>query len=64
MSTDNPALHGAVLAPTSKGTPKRGYNCQRCLDYTTVVVRVDAGNGVTVERERPCPDCRPIGEAS
>lgn len=46
-----------VLASASGGTPKRGYDCQRCLDYKTVVVRVDAGNGATVERERPCPNC-------
>ena len=54
MSSPGPALPAPIRASATGGTPKRGYNCPDCLDFTTVVEVEYPADGITAVREHPC----------
>lgn len=63
MSGEKSTVAKGVRASTSGGTPKRGYACNTCLDWGTVSQASVIGDGATLERTRPCPDCQPDVDA-
>jgi hypothetical protein len=59
VNTEEPAIPRGTLASDTGGTPKRGYRCPRCLDWTTVTEVATVGDGATSVRSMPCPACQP-----
>lgn len=56
-------MSGGVLASAAGGTPKSGYDCNRCEDWGNIVegdFDPDRAHGGTAPlSESPCPNCRP-----